>query len=69
VTIGVVGSSDATRGLSWNWGMLVVLKLANLEFTAVVASERRLVGREGLLGSLDELLSSLWLALMGYDFF
>jgi hypothetical protein len=49
--------------------MLVVLKLANLEFTAVVASERRLVGREGLLGSLDELLSSLWLALIGYDFF
>jgi hypothetical protein len=69
VTIGVVASSDATRGFSWNWGMLVVLKLANLEFTAVVASERRLESREGLLGSLDELLSSLWLALIGYDFF
>jgi hypothetical protein len=59
VTIGVVGSSDATSGFSWNCGMLVVLKLANLEFTAVVASERRLEGRDGLLGSLDELLSSL----------
>jgi hypothetical protein len=54
-----VGSSDVTSGFSWNWGMLAVLMLANLEFTAVVASDRRLGGRAGLLGSLDEPLSCL----------
>ena len=69
VTIGVVGSSDATIGFSWNWGMLVVLMLAIFEFTAVVASDRRLGGRAGLLGSLDEPLSCLKLPLVVYDFF
>lgn len=68
--MGVVGSSDGTSGFSWNCGMLEVLKLANFEFTAVVASDRReLGGRAGLLGSLDEPLSCLWLMLVVYDFF
>jgi hypothetical protein len=37
--------------------------LANLEFTAVVASDKRLEGKAGLPGSLDEPLSCLWLPL------
>jgi len=49
--------------------MLVVLMLANFEFTAVVASDRRLGGNAGLPGSFDEPLSCLKLPLVVYDFF
>jgi hypothetical protein len=49
--------------------MLAVLMLANFELTAVVASDRRLGGRAGLLGSFEEPLSCLKVPLVVYDFF
>lgn len=49
--------------------MLAVLMLVSFELTAVVASDRRLRGRAGLLGSFEEPLSCLKFPLVVYDFF